>query len=132
MKYAVLAGMALAFAFLQSTAQAGEKAWYLIAQIKITDQKTYFGTYGAKVEPLLQKAGAEILVATPNRQLLEGVWTGNWTVVVKFPSKAKALEWYRSNAYQAVRPKRLQSTTINNLILAPNFVPPKKQRKPRN
>lgn len=107
-----------------AVAHAAESPAYFVAQVQITDEKGYFESYGSKVAPLIEMAGAEILAATSDRQQLEGVWVGNWTVIIKFPSKEKALEWYRSPAYQTVRPLRLQSTNENNIILLPSFVPP--------
>ena len=123
MKAALLA-LAASLACLSGPVRASDDAVYLIAQVQITDQTGYFETYGAKVGPLLQKAGAQILVATPARQTLEGEWLGNWTVVIKFASEADALNWYNSDAYRTIRPMRLRSTSANNLILAPAFVPP--------
>ena len=123
MKTFIHAVLALAIIALNGAAQAEESPAYFIAQVQITDQKSYFDAYGAKVGPLLEKAGAEILAATPDRQQLEGDWTGNWTVIIRFPSKEKALDWYRSDAYQAIRPLRLQSTDENNIVLVPSFVP---------
>ncbi len=116
--------LAAVLTFWSGTVKAEDTAVYLIAQIQITDQADYFQIYGEKVGPLLQKAGAQILVATSARQTLEGDWLGNWTVVVKFASEADALNWYNSDAYQAIRPLRLRTTSANNLILAPAFVPP--------
>lgn len=121
-------GLAIAaiLACLSGSARASDDAVYLIAQVQITDQSEYFETYGEKVGPLLERAGAQILVATPARQKLEGDWLGNWTVVIKFASEADALNWYNSDAYQTIRPMRLRSTSASNLILAPAFVPPSK------
>ena len=124
MKIFVRAVLALAIIGLNDAAQAEESPAYFIAQVQITDQTSYFNAYGANVGPLLEEAGAEILAATPVRQQLEGDWTGNWTVIIRFPSMEKALDWYRSDAYQAIRPLRLQSTDENNIILVPGFVPP--------
>lgn len=95
---------------------------YMIAQVQIENHDAYFGSYGAKVGPLLQDAGAKILVATPQTQQLEGAWTGNWTVVIEFPSLEAANGWYYSDSYQKdVRPLRLKTTSSGNLILAPAF-----------
>ena len=123
MKIFVRAVLALAIIGLNDAAQAEESPAYFIAQVQITDQTSYFNAYGANVGPLLEEAGAEILAATPDRQQLEGDWTGNWTVIIRFPSMEKALDWYRSDAYQAIRPLRLQSTDENNIVLVPSFVP---------
>ncbi len=124
MKKVLATTIALAFASLLGAAQAAENAIYFVAQVKITDQNTYFNEYGAQVGPMLLNAGAEILAATPDRNQLEGEWSGNWTVIIKFPSEEKALGWYRSDEYQAIRPLRLQSTSENNLVLVPRFIPP--------
>ncbi len=104
--------------------EAANNAVYLIAQVEITDQTEFFQAYGVKLAPLLQKAGAQVLVATPDRQKLEGDWPGNWTVVIKFASEADASNWYNSDAYQAIRPTRLRATSLDNLALVPAFTPP--------
>lgn len=125
MRNTILVGIGLAFISLANMAQAEESATYFVAQVEITDQETYFNSYGAKVAPQLQAVGAEILAASPNSTVLEGEWPGNWTVVIKFPSQEAALAWYQTDAYQKeIRPIRLQSASLNNLILVPSFAPP--------
>ena len=98
---------------------------YMIAQIQIDDHERYFDEYGAGVVPIILGAGGKILVATPTVENLEGEWAGNWTVVVEFPSEEAALsEWYNSDAYVEVHKLRLATTSVNNLVVAPAFVPP--------
>lgn len=98
---------------------------YMIAQIQIEDQEKYFNEYGAAVFPIVMGTGAKVLVAAPAVTTLEGVWDGNWTVVIEFPSEEAALDdWYNSDAYADVRELRLATTSINNLVIAPGFVPP--------
>ena len=54
---------------------------YLIAQIAVKDFDAYLDRYGMPVFGLFQAAGAEVLVATRDTQVLEGEWFGNWTVI---------------------------------------------------
>jgi uncharacterized protein (DUF1330 family) len=98
---------------------------YMIAQIQIEDQETYFNKYGAGVFPILMDTGAKVLVASPTVNSLEGEWAGNWTVVIEFPNEEAALDqWYNSDAYVEVRQIRLAATSFGNMIVAPAFVPP--------
>ena len=53
-------------------------------------------TYGAGVFEQIKAAGAEVLVAAPEVQVLEGKWHGNWTIVVKYPSMEAALDSYNA------------------------------------
>ncbi len=98
---------------------------YMIAQIQIEDQETYFNEYGAGVFPILMEAGAKVLVASPATNTLEGEWAGNWTVVIEFPNEQAALDqWYNSVAYVEARKIRLAATSYGNMVIAPAFVPP--------
>lgn len=98
---------------------------YMMAQIQIEDQEKYFNEYGAAVIPIVMGTGAKVLVATPTVNTLEGEWAGNWTVVIEFPSEEAALDgWYNSEAYVDVRELRIATTSINNIVIAPGFVPP--------
>ncbi len=118
MAFAATAAMTIASA-------AAADPVYMIAQIQIEDQEKYFSEYGTAVSPIVMGTGAKVLVASPMVNTLEGEWDGNWTVVIEFPSEQAALDdWYNSDAYTAVRELRLATTSINNLVIAPGFVPP--------
>ena len=98
---------------------------YMMAQIQIDDQEKYFNEYGTAVFPIVMGTGAKVLVATPTVNALEGEWAGNWTVVIEFPSEEAAMDdWYNSASYEEVRELRFATTSINNLVIAPGFVPP--------
>ncbi len=101
----LFAGVTVVLMALQSVgpaAAASSDAAYLIAQIQITEEKAFFEEYGASVGPLLAKAGANVLVAAPSPQVLEGEWDANWIVVLQFPSEQALLGWYQSDEYQSV------------------------------
>ena len=71
-------------------------------------------------------ASGEILVATPEVDVLEGGYIHNWTVVVRFPSEEAARSWYDSPEYQAVIPNRHAESDTETaiMLLAPQFQPP--------
>lgn len=99
---------------------------YLLATLRIMDLDAYVSDYGLPVLPMLEAAGGEILVGTPEVDVLEGDYRANWTVVVRFPSQAAAQGWYVSQEYQALIPvrQRLTDTAVSTLVLAPQFQGP--------
>ncbi len=96
---------------------------YLIASLTVPDMEKYMGEYGLPVFPMLLGAGGEVLVGTPMVEILEGQYTSNWTVVVRFPTEAAAKGWYNSPEYRALIPvrQRLTDTSRSTLLLAPQF-----------
>ena len=95
---------------------------YFIASYDVEDPEVYEG-YVPGVRPLLQKHGAEILVADYEAKTVEGHGRGV-NVVLKFESEAAAMNWYNDPDYGPVKKIRLDSTTNGTVILAKQFVPP--------
>ena len=48
---------------------------------------------------------------------MEGKWAYPRTVVIKFPSYKKTLEWYNSEEYKPVRQIRLDNSVGNMIII---------------
>jgi len=94
---------------------------YVLAIYDIVNQREY-EPYVPAVIPLLQKHGAEVLVADYAPRVLEGDSRG--VVVVRFASEEAALNWYDDPAYAPVRKIRLESTANGFACLAKQFVPP--------
>lgn len=86
-------------------------AVYFVAQIDIKDHQEYREKYARTVARQLVKAGAEILVASRDKTTLEGDWSGNWTVISKFPSAEAANDWYNSAEYATFRKMRQTKLT---------------------
>lgn len=104
---------------------ATAEPFYMIAQIEIEDQERFFNEYGPAAIPAVLESGGRVLVASPTVDTLEGDWAGNWTVVIEFPSEEAALQdWYNDVDYQKAIELRHVSTSLNNLVVAPGFVPP--------
>jgi uncharacterized protein (DUF1330 family) len=94
---------------------------YVLAVYDIVDYKGY-EPYVPAVIPLLQKYGAEVLVADYAPTLLEGSPRGV-VVVLRFDSEEAARSWYNDPAYEPVRKIRLDSTGNGFACLAKPFVP---------
>ena len=50
-------------------------------------------------------------------KVIEGKWAYPRTVVIKFPSYEKTLEWYNSEEYKPVRQIRLDNSVGNMIII---------------
>lgn len=84
-------------------------ATYVLGDIAVTDPDR-FKEYTEKVGPLLAKYGARYLVRGGGVEVLEGVWEHNRVVVLEFPSRAAAEQFYRSEEYAPLLKLRVEST----------------------
>ena len=73
--------------------------------------------YVLKVKPVAEKFGGEYIVRGGKTKVLEGIWTHPRTVVIKFPSYEKALEWYNSEEYKPIKQIRLENSIGNGIII---------------
>ena len=94
-------------------------AAYLIVSYDIEDPVGYEG-YVPGVLPLLEKHGAEILVADYDARTLEGVGRGV-NVVIKFASEEKAMAFYDDPEYAPVKGIRIKSSVNGTAVLAKEF-----------
>ena len=93
---------------------------YLIGQIDTADLAQYRAVYGKHVVPLIGEHGGELIVGSPDAEILEGTWSGTWTVVIRFPSREAALAFYESPAYAPYKRARIETLTNGgNLVLVP-------------
>ena len=88
---------------------------YLLAKLTITDQETY-GAYRTGFGNVFQQYGGEILAVSTEPTVLEGEWEATTTVLIRFDSRAEALEWYNSDDYQELIRIR-QSASSGDFIL---------------
>ena len=89
---------------------------YAITQIEVTNPEDY-KQYLAKVTDIVKKFGGEYLVRGGEFKCFEGEWKYPRTVVIKFPSYEKALEWYNSDEYKPVKEIRLNNAEGINIIV---------------
>jgi uncharacterized protein (DUF1330 family) len=80
-------------------------AAYVIYQGDVVDPERY-EAYKAQVTPSIAAAGGRYLVRGGAAEALEGDLPCSRTVVVEFPTKQAALEWYWGEDYTAIRKLR--------------------------
>ena len=73
--------------------------------------------YVGKVKPTVEKFGGEYLVRNGEFKVIDGEWKHPRTVVIKFPTYEKALEWYNSEEYKPVKSIRLANSVANGIII---------------
>ena len=88
---------------------------FAIFNIEIKKPEQY-KEYIEKVKPIVEMYGGEYVVKAGETTIVEGTWTYPRTVVIKFPSYEKALEWYNSDLYKPVKELR-QKNSEGNLII---------------
>lgn len=90
---------------------------YLIARLEVKNHETYMERYGIPTIAVLRKFSADVLAASPAPRLLEGGWSSNWTVILRFPSLAIAEEFYRSAEYEPLKALRMKELTHGGSVL---------------
>ena len=96
---------------------------YIIARIGVKDYDTYLAKYGAPFTEVFAQFEGTVVAANKEAEILEGEPFGNWTVLLKFPSKTTALDFVNSEAYAPLKDLRVNElTTGNQIILLPTKI----------
>jgi len=85
-------------------------AGYVIAIVDVTNPESY-AEYARRVPATIAKYGGRYLVRGGKTEVREGEWPGSRTVILEFPSLARALEWYESPEYKPLQPIRKANST---------------------
>ncbi|MDX5402129.1 MAG: DUF1330 domain-containing protein [Rhodobacterales bacterium] len=88
---------------------------YIIARIEVTDLEDY-KTYASQTVAQAEKAGGTFLVKGGPMTQVEGSGPDRH-VVISFPTREQALEWYHSPEYQAILPIALRSSKRDLVIV---------------
>ena len=91
-------------------------AGYAIFNINVTNPENY-KHYIEQVVSVAKKFGAEYIIRGGENQVIEGTWQHPRTVVMRFPSYEKALEWYNSAEYKPIKQIRLDNAETNGIII---------------
>ena len=89
---------------------------FAIFNIDIKRPKEY-KEYVEKVKPIAERYGGEYIIRGGESTIVEGSWAYPRTVVIKFPSYEKALEWYNSEEYKPIKQIRLDNSVSNGIII---------------
>lgn len=88
---------------------------YIIANVRVTDAQQYedYKTFSTLA---MQAHGAEVCVRGGAVQVLEGDWTPDRLVVLKFASVEQARQFYDSTEYTRARQAR-EGAAVMRLVL---------------
>ena len=93
------------------------KAVYMIGDVDIKNINEY-KKYMEKVKPMIESYGGEYLIRGGEIDSLEtNLWKPTRIVLVKFPSKKLAMEWYNSDEYKPYKKIRFENATSNILMV---------------
>lgn len=88
-----------------------ESSVYIFGQMAVKNHEDYSSQYGAPFLPILEKYKGSLLAATKNARTLEGITFGNWTVLMKFPTKDLAYGFITSKEYAPLMELRVNELT---------------------
>jgi uncharacterized protein (DUF1330 family) len=83
---------------------------YLVGQITVINPEAY-AVYSAQVPQTIAAFGGKYLVRGGLATVLEGISRGDRNVVIEFPDRQTAENWYASDAYQAIVKHRTDNST---------------------
>ena len=89
---------------------------YILANVKVTDPQQY-EQYKKLSSIAMQAGGAEVCVRGGPTQVLEGDWTPDRVVLMKFPSVEKAKAFYNSPEYKAAIKAREGAATMRMVLI---------------
>jgi uncharacterized protein (DUF1330 family) len=89
---------------------------YVIVQLNIHDRDRY-DKYAEAFPPILAQYGGSVLVADDAPRVLEGEWTGDRVVMLRFPDRDTFRAWASSPEYQGiVGDRQAGSTAVITLV----------------
>jgi uncharacterized protein (DUF1330 family) len=97
-------------------------AAYLVLMQQVHDVDRYRDEFLPGLRPLLQRYGAEVLVAGFGAQPAEGE-PPNSTVVIRFPDTAAAWGLLNDPDYRPIKEIRFTITSPGQAVVAPQFAP---------
>ncbi len=89
---------------------------YMIAQVDVTDLDR-FKEYAALAGPITDKFGGKYLARGGELEVLENYIDGIRVVVIEFPNRQAAHDWYHSPEYQAAMKIRQEAAVGKFLIV---------------
>ena len=89
---------------------------YFIARITVSNPEQY-GKYREAAGPVFGTYGGEMLVRGAVGEELEGADDGSGVVVIKFPSVARAKDWWNSPEYRAAAKLREGAAKFDAIVV---------------
>ena len=88
---------------------------YIIGRITVTDPREY-AAYAEQTEALASQFGGRFLVKGGAQTVVEGHGPGRH-VIIEFPDRQTALDWYNSEAYRRILPLALAASSRDLVIV---------------
>lgn len=89
---------------------------YIIAMVNVEDPETY-STYTAQTPATIAAHGGKFIARAGQAETLEGEAKSHRLVILEFPSREAATNWYNSPEYQRLKKIRQQASTSRFLIV---------------
>ena len=89
---------------------------YVLAQLRFTEESRY-RRYQALFPTLFARSGGRLLAADERPELLEGDWLGDKVVLMAFETRADALRFLESPAYQEISEHRRAGAETTALLV---------------
>jgi uncharacterized protein (DUF1330 family) len=89
---------------------------YFVASIAIRDREEY-EKYLAGADSVFERYGGEYLAVDMNPEVVEGEWSCERLVLIRFPSEDEFRRWYYSSEYQELLQHRLAGACCNTLLV---------------
>ncbi|WP_294613565.1 DUF1330 domain-containing protein [Roseovarius sp.] len=88
---------------------------YIIARINVTDAEDY-QSYASQTVALAEKFGGRFLAKGGPQTQLEGN-SPDRHVIIEFPDRETALNWYNSDAYRQILPIAISSSERDIVVV---------------
>ncbi|MBC3930429.1 DUF1330 domain-containing protein [Undibacterium curvum] len=94
----------------------------VLVQFNVKDFPKYVEHYASLMSAVAGKFGGQFIAASRDVIVKEGKTSGNFTAIIRFPSKEAATEMYESPEYAPLKAKRIgELTDGGNLIFIPGL-----------
>ena len=93
------------------------KSVYLVFDVDIHNMQNY-QEYITRGKPIVEKYGGEYIIRGGSIDVMEKeLWEPTRMVLVKFPNREAALNWYNGKEYQPVKKIRQENSTSTLLFV---------------
>jgi uncharacterized protein (DUF1330 family) len=89
---------------------------FILVEVDIHNMEVY-EEYKKLTPSSLEPYGGKFVIRGLEVEALEGVWKHDRLVLLEFPNREKALEWYNSESYQRAKKIREKASSANFFIV---------------
>lgn len=89
---------------------------FVLVEVNIHDPEVY-EEYKKLTPGSIEPFGGKFVIRGLPVQVMEGEWKHDRLVLLEFPDKEKALEWYNSDGYQKAKNIRQKASVANFFIV---------------